>query len=137
MNRKQLITPLAFVLILILLLAACGGKTTQPKAGHWEGSDPDVSFNVTPEGQIVNFSMSAPYGSSACDIRVASVTLPEKTTLVMDLTSTETLSVGFVTGEFGAEKINGKYKIEMCNMNISLGPDDDKEQGWQAEWKNP
>lgn len=137
MNTKCKTSNFFLVLALVFLLTACASKPTQPKAGHWEGSDPDISFDVTVDGNLVNFLMSVPYGASDCDIRIASITLPEQGSLVMDLTSTETLSAGYVTGEFSAEKIAGKYSIEMCNMNISLMPDASEEQDWTAEWKNP
>jgi hypothetical protein len=137
MNRNLKISKFALLFSLLIFLAACASGPTQPKAGHWEGSDPDVSFNITAEGTLTNFSMRAPYGASDCNITIASLSMPEAGALLIDLTSTESLSTGYISGDFSAEKIAGKFKIDMCNMNISLMPDDAKDRDWSAEWKNP
>lgn len=137
MNRNLKISKFALLFSLLIFLAACASGPVAPKAGHWEGSDPDVSFNITADGTLTNFSMQAPYGASDCNITIASLSMPEPGTLLIDLTSTESLSTGYIQGDFSAEKISGKFKIDMCNMNISLMPDDAKDRDWSAEWKNP
>jgi hypothetical protein len=137
MNRNLKISKFALLFSLLIFLAACASGPVAPKAGHWEGSDPDVSFNITADGTLTNFSMQAPYGASDCNITIASLKMPEAGTLLIDLTSTESLSTGYIQGDFSAEKISGKFKIDMCNMNISLMPDDAKDRDWSAEWKNP
>lgn len=137
MKRKPMRSKYAVLFFLLILLAACASGPVAPKAGHWEGSDPDVSFNITAEGTLTNFSMQAPYGARDCNITIASLSMPEPGRLLIDLTSTESLSTGYISGDFSAEKISGKFKIDMCNMNISLMPDDAEARDWAAEWKNP
>lgn len=137
MNRNLARVKFAVLFSLLIFLAACASGPVAPKAGHWEGSDPDVSFNITADGTLTNFSMQAPYGASDCNITITSLSMPEPGTLRIDLTSTESLSTGYISGDFSAEKISGKFKIDMCNMNISLMPDDAEARDWAAEWKNP
>lgn len=137
MNRNLARLKFAVLFSLLIFLAACASGPVAPKAGHWEGSDPDVSFNITADGTLTNFSMQAPYGARDCNIAIASLSMPEPGTLLIDLTSTESLSTGYISGDFSTEKISGKFKIDMCNMNISLMPDDAEARDWAAEWKNP
>jgi len=109
---------------------------TIPKAGHWEGSNPVVSFDITSEGKIINLTISIPYGGSTCNISIAAVAIQPDYTMALDLTSTETLSIGYVNGIFHNVEMSGKYLIKMCGQSISFIPGEDKDRDWSATWKN-
>jgi hypothetical protein len=131
--KKNLVIVFA---VMVMMLSACslGSAPAQPKAGHWEGSNPAISFEVTDDGQIIGFSMKPPYGGSTCNIYIASVPVQSDYTINLDLTSMETLSMGYINGTFQGTKASGKFLIQMCSQGISFVPGEDEDRDWSAEW---
>lgn len=132
-------TTIFLVILVSLTISSCGPSSanpTKPNVGHWEGSSPEVEFDVTPDGKIVNLYMSIPYGGTTCDISADSFAIQQDYTIDLDLTSTQTLSIGYVNGTFYDTKVTGKYLIEMCGQSISFVPGEDKDRDWTAIWKD-
>jgi hypothetical protein len=127
------------LLAVVLVTTACaflrGTQPTKPKVGHWEGSDPTMSFDITDEGQMVNLQMTVPYGGRTCGIYIPSITVQTDYSITIDFTSTETLSIGYIIGVFHGTKASGKYLIKMCSQGVSFVPGEDEDRDWSAEWK--
>jgi hypothetical protein len=125
------------VATITLLLAACGSNgPALPKAGHWEGSNPPVSFDVSIDGYIKNFTMSVLYASDTIDIFFESTAAPADKSVEWDIRSLETLTSGSLNGDFYGTRVSGKYLITMAGQTISLNPRDTEERDWSAEWKS-
>lgn len=131
---------LCALLAVVLVTTACaffgGNQPTQPKAGHWEGSDPTISFDITEDGQLTNLQMTVPYGGTTCKLYIPSITVQTDYSFTLDFTSAETLSMGYILGVFHGTKASGKYLIKMCAQSISFVPGEDKDRDWTAEWKS-
>ncbi len=107
---------------------------TGPKPGHWEGTAPYVSFDVTEQGKIVNFALNAPFVTSTCYITIQSITVADNAFLVDAETFNEsTFSMGIfvVTGQFDGESATGTHTVEFCGQTVSYSP---QELDWQASW---
>ena len=135
-----------FILVVLILLAAslacnlgAGSvssfvKPSGPKPGHWEGSQPFVSFDVTNEGQIVKFVMSAPLPPSKCVINIKSIPVSDNKFLVDAKTVNEqeaSMGVFVIQGKFEGATATGTYKIQSCGRTFSLYPE---EKAWKSEW---
>jgi hypothetical protein len=106
-----------------------------PKPGYWEGSNPPASFNLTADGTITNLRLAVSYGGSVCTIGIARAPGPSDSKFRYDLSSMETLSVGYLSGAFDGERLSGSYLLQMCNRTVSFVPGEDQERPWSAQWK--
>lgn len=93
MSRTGLATALRFAVAIVIVVAlvtatfaqskdrstkAPTGKAAEhsrPKAGHWEGEDSLVSFEVTEDGDIRNFKMNALLGRTLCSIEITALSV--------------------------------------------------------------
>lgn len=133
---------LPFALISILL-CGCGtqgsssdgaSSATGPKAGHWEGDGPYVSFDVTDAGKIINFTLNAPFATTTCHITLGEIEVNGNEFLVDAKTgSVEEATIGIFTlkGKFNGETISGTQKVENCGRTMALKPE---EREWTASW---
>jgi hypothetical protein len=105
-----------------------------PKAGHWEGTNPYVSFDVTDEGQVVNFMLNAPFVSTTCNIAIEQIPVDGSEFLVDAKTGdVEEASIGIfvIKGKFDGDTVTGTQKVEFCGRTVALYPE---EQDWRASW---
>ncbi|MBX3086305.1 MAG: hypothetical protein KF716_32010 [Anaerolineae bacterium] len=118
-----------------------------PKSGHWEGSDPAISFNVTENGIIINFSIALTlYAFATCTVWAPSDPAIEanKTFTFNDELDASDQSLGTlmnqVTGKFKtATSASGSMSIHFCTMdqgNVVMFEDAAK-GNWTAKWKSP
>ncbi len=109
---------------------------SQPKAGHWQGSNPSVSFEVTEDGQITNFVLSAPFVNSTCRLNIIKINV-DGSEFLFDAKSgdqqTATLYIFTLKGAFSSETISGTYEIKTCGRTIALQP---QEMPWKAAWRD-
>lgn len=59
------------LMVILLLLAGCGGASSMPKPGFWEGQGQNltVAFEVTADGKIHNFTTTYVLDGSTCTIQ--------------------------------------------------------------------
>ncbi len=107
-----------------------------PKPGHWENAK-EVSFDITTEGQIISFSMKAPFAGSYCELKTGKISV-QNNEFSFELTEDErvkTLSVWFMNGTFSSPTdVSGKYIIGMCQQTVAF---DSQASQWQAKWVSP
>src|SRR5215208_1324606 len=93
---------------LMILFSACGPSpeviatqtavASAPKPGHWEGSKPPVTFDVTSDGRIKNFEMTIPFALDKCIITIDGVPIESDGTFV--------ISEMAPTNSGGSEEVN-------------------------------
>jgi hypothetical protein len=135
-NRFALI---ALSVILLTALVGCGSIAPQatatpvptsttvptntpipipPKLGHYVGTNPDVSFDITASG-VENFTITIPFGGDVqCKLGPFDPTSikPDSTftislTVSQDSTAPDTL----INGTIGENEITGKYSDDFCS----------------------
>lgn len=141
MKKSFSLILLLTVTIISILLCSCGAQitglevapqTSAPKAGHWEGDGPYVSFDVTDDGKIINFTLNAPFATTTCHITLGEIEINGNEFLVDAKTgSVEEASIGIFTikGKFKGETISGTQKVENCGRTMALKPE---EREWTA-----
>jgi len=108
-----------------------------PQLGHWEGERPFVSFEVTANGNIENFVMSAPFVADTCNIKIEKAKIIDNKLSIDVVTADEqAASIGIfaITGNFDSTTVTGTHTITFCGNTISFYPE---EKIWSAQWKNP
>jgi len=133
-----------------------------PKPGHWEGH-PSVSFEVTADGNVSNFSMVVPFGQQAtCTLTVEEFSLGANDTITssklgppldenfLGLMSVlgiptpapiktdagEQIEIQNISGKFtNSTAIAGTFKVLVCEGEFAISSDENNE--WSAEWKGP
>ena len=108
-----------------------------PRPGHWQGQQPYVAFDVTADGQIENFTLTAPFVSATCTLTLARIVVADDAFAVDAATAdpqTAMLGKFVIAGQFAAsgETASGTHLIELCGRTLSLFPE---EQPWQAGWQ--
>jgi hypothetical protein len=119
MKSRMFLVVTSFVLI--LSLSGCGGEA---QLGHFEGTDPDVSFDVT-EGGIENFTITI----GNCDIGPENT--PIKSFGSFTIVQTDVISV---TGKVNGKSASGNYNITMCGGWLYAQADKGK---WTANLVEP
>ncbi len=105
-----------------------------PKVGHWEGDQPYVSFDITQDGNIINFVLNAPFVTDPCNIQISEIQVVDnRFTMDMTTASQHEASIGIFTlqGQFDTGSVTGTHRIEFCGRTKSFNP---VEKTWQAKW---
>ena len=115
------------------------GAPAAPKQGHWEGSDAALSFDIRPDGQMANVSLTIddlPYAS--CTVLAATISVAPDHTFTSLLRSDPAnllVSQVEVTGTFYGSTASGTYKASQCGG--LLRGDQEQDDKWSAEWTTP
>ena len=130
---KQKALSVMFVMTLVLCLYGCG-RTVPPKLGHYEGTNPNVSFNVTAAG-IENFTITVPFGAG---FGVTTCTLGPLDTLNIKSDGSfsyhiDSKSNVSITGKISGDTVNGNFSFLLCmeggQLSILNNPSEGK---WSA-----
>jgi uncharacterized lipoprotein YehR (DUF1307 family) len=136
---KQKAVSLVLLTTLVLSLCSCG-PTIPPKLGHYTGTNPDITFDVTPLG-IENFSATITYSggtggvqlSTSCnykDPNPISLTSNGSFSYKMNFDNPTKTSVN-ITGKINGDKADGNYSDSFCaHGNLAKGK-------WSASWISP
>jgi hypothetical protein len=134
-----------------------------PKAGLWEGDKPKVSFEVSSDGKIRNFTMEAPIGGGTCNIK-AEKEIPieangtflfvqsieankiDKNLLglaqamgnapeVTKTPSGDMIDLQRIEGKFDSDTtLTGSFKLHACGDNFTFSSE--PSSPWKAAWKS-
>lgn len=106
-----------------------------PRSGHYEGTRPFVSFDITDEGNIANFALNAPFAASTCNIKIEKIEVVDAK-FVLNVTTADkeqaTIGIFTIKGQIEGTEASGTHNITFCGRTIAVGPAD---QPWKAEWK--
>jgi len=92
------------------------------KPGHWAG-EPALSFDVSDDYRITNFSASFWFGNGTCNYRL---------TREFDVMAGQTVSFGEFHGQFTSPtEISGTYMVMFCGDTLRFSSGDDP---WNATW---
>jgi hypothetical protein len=133
MNNLKTIFWIFILLLLVTELTESGTSGIIPKAGHYQGK-PSVSFDVTNDGRITNFEMSASMGegSPTCNIEISDLKITQTGEFRSEISSNVYIIGKFIT----STTVEGTYKITVCPdperwlINLSA-----KEEKWNAALK--
>jgi hypothetical protein len=133
-----------------------------PKPGHWEGR-PSVSFEVTTDGNIRNFSIVVPFGQTTCTLTAEEefslgadntiifsklgpsldknllelmVALEIPTPVPIKTDAGELIEMQHISGKFNSPTtITGTFEVLVCEGEFAFSSGQDDK--WSAEWKGP
>jgi hypothetical protein len=127
------ITLLFLSIIMILGLVGCGGSAL-PKAtpvptkvpvtlGHYSGTNPEVSFDITANG-VENFTLTIPFGGTdTCTLGPLDTTAVKSdgtfafSLMIMKDSTTPDLSIN---GTIAGTAISGKYADQVCGSGSHI-----------------
>ena len=121
--------------------AAGAGSVTSypPQPGYWEGTD--ISFDVTDDGRIINFKMSADFmAGRTCTIRLEELDASPKGGFAFGDPTDKSSSPQYITGQFtSGTTFAGRYKISVCGSKGGTYTilTDPKEKSLNARWTRP
>ncbi len=113
-------------LVLIVSLSGCGGEA---QLGHFEGTDPNVSFEVT-EGGIENFTITI----GSCAIGPVNTPMKSSGSFTIVQTAVDGTTVISITGKVKGKSTSGNYNITMCGGWVYAHADKGK---WAANLAEP
>ncbi len=136
-------------LTLMIVMASCGSipnpviplartlapQSQSPTQGHWEGTGPSVSFDVTADGAIRDFTLVGSLAMGRCTVKIDEIAIGETGKFESGQADSSPIRV---TGELTNPRMfEGKYNIKACKgvgdqMTVVLNPED---KPWKAEWK--
>lgn len=100
-----------------------GSQGVTPSAGHWEGINPFVSFDVSTSNQIINFEIRVPVLNDICFINADVVPIENGGFLISGNGSV-------IIGTFDSSTtLNGTYQLFMCGNTMYFNA---AEQIWMA-----
>lgn len=116
------------------------GPSARLKAGHWEGNNPSVSFNVLQDGSIGGFSIIVPLFGIDCTLEITSIALDANGAFVVTSEHDgEQKRTTTITGKFESETMmSGTADVQFCHMAdggvlvLDVFP---PITHWTAEWK--
>ena len=106
------------------------------KSGHWEG--PNVSFDVTGDATIINFSLDAPFGSSSplCPIKVDKIFIKGDGSILVNANIDTPIGsyTNTIIGQFDptGTKVTGSANIQVCLY--SAGQIEAHPSGYKNDW---
>jgi hypothetical protein len=102
-----------------------------PQAGHWEGTEPSISFDVSSDNTIVNFSATVSFANSFCTIKIPTpAAINSNGTIKMNGDSFNGAVAGAFSGKFtSATTVSGTYWNTLCQGTVLL---DFTERPWSA-----
>ncbi len=107
-----------------------------PKTGHYEGARPYVSFDITGEGNIINFALNAPFAASTCNIKIEKIKIVDSK-FVLDVTTADkeqaTIGIFTIKGQIEGNVVTGTHNISFCGRTVAFNAVD---QPWKAEWQS-
>ena len=119
-------------------------EASVPKPGHWEGSDPSVSFDVSTDGSVANFAIEVEFVFDACRISMQDAMVPDRdgsfevVTEYMERNGKTDRNQ--LAGEFtSTTTAAGDIQLEYCGMSdggamiSDLGP---QQTTWTAVWQD-
>jgi hypothetical protein len=90
---------------------------TGPEPGHYTGTTPSVSFDVTEGQQVCNFDITVPFGAGSCRIRPSSCA--EIADNDFTFSRSELGAIYVITGTFDTPThAFGSYRVSMCGDTI-------------------
>lgn len=114
-----------------------GPPGSRPQAGLWQGSS-GAFFEVSPDGNIINFKISIPIGADRCTISIDEeiVVGSDGTFLLGGLREDGTLSGNSISGKFDSTTtMTGTYSDAwLCGNMISTSS---AEGTWDAKLQEP
>jgi len=90
-----------------------------PEPGHYTGSSPSVSFDVTEDQQVCNFDITVRFGIGYCRIRPSSCA--EIADNDFAFSEAEMGAIYEITGTFDTQThASGSYRVSMCGGVIVI-----------------
>jgi hypothetical protein len=170
-QRNKLYFPLLAFTILVIVTLACRSSTSTTetpssslKLGHWANEngthgEANVSFDLSDDGNISNFDMTASFGvpTQECTIKIDRLQMQvnddgtfvisysmeyadveaELGPAVMSLSGIpkgQPYEVLHISGNTTDTTMNGTFKVNVCGHTLYLGNNTGL---WKAQWKNP
>jgi hypothetical protein len=108
-------------------------QPTGPEPGHYTGSTPSVSFDVTIDQQVCNFDITVRFGSGYCRIRPGSCA--EIADNDFSFSQSEFGAIYVINGTFDTRThAEGDYRVSMCGGGIVIPV---PEGTWDASKTSP
>ncbi len=92
-----------------------------PEPGHYTGTAPSVSFDVTGVQQICNYDITVPFGAGSCHIQPSGCATIINSTFTF--TQAELGAIYTIDGTFDTEThASGSYSVSMCESSLIFPP---------------
>ncbi len=96
-------------------------QIVEAEPGHYTGLFPPVSFDVTNDQQVCNFSITVPFGARACQIRPSSCS--DISDNAFGFGSFELGAVYLIVGTFDTPThVSGNFSVTMCEGSVITPP---------------
>ena len=131
---KQKILSVLFTLAFVLSLSACG-STPPPKIGHYTGTNPDVSFDITSEG-IQNFGINMAVNVGNVPYNCVDTFDGVATSINPDGSFSDNFNEEVIRGAVNGGNVEGHYIDDGCYV-VELAKGVRIDTDWTASYSGP